>query len=434
MTPLARRKLLHWLTGAAGGTFLAPLATGLVREAYGQTAQRKRLVVFGFGNGYREADLKPVGGGNELRPILAPLEAYKDRLVVLDSMFNPHNKDLHGNGWATLTVRPGDPGGISLDRYVAKAIGGDLPFSSINQCLLGDTFGKKPHLSADGPKQEFPAEFSPVRGFKSILGGVSMPTGGVAGASDTAAIEKSVWDFVKDDVNRLERALPGPERSKLQQYITSVQELEKQLATTSVNTEVCSTLKSPDAGLHSESFPTFAPDVRKDIVEANVDLVANALICGRTAVAAYSHHGNSAAHNKYVFLGEDPNGTGDTGLHGAHHNMNASLIEKIQQFHFGLVRRLADRLAGISEGNGTMLDNTLIMVVNSGGGIHHGGWDKHIVVLLGGLGRIKTGQYLSCPGRCVSDVYVSVANAFGINTTTFGTPEHCKGPMPGLAV
>jgi hypothetical protein len=109
-------------------------------------------------------------------------------------------------------------------------------------------------------------------------------------------------------------------------------------------------------------------------------------------------------------------------------------IAKVDQHFCSLVAHLWQRLKSVPEGNGTMADNTLLVWINSGGGLHHGGHNNHAVVLLGGGGSFRTGRYLSYPAmrHCISDVYVSIAHAMGVDIKTFGDPMHCKGPLPGL--
>jgi hypothetical protein len=97
-----------------------------------------------------------------------------------------------------------------------------------------------------------------------------------------------------------------------------------------------------------------------------------------------------------------------------------------------MMARMADLLAKAPEGNGTMLDSSLLMMVNTGGGTHHRGFDKHPAVMLGG--PATGGRYLSYPEgkHCMSELYVSVANLLGAATDKFGDPKYCPGPLPGL--
>ena len=97
---------------------------------------------------------------------------------------------------------------------------------------------------------------------------------------------------------------------------------------------------------------------------------------------------------------------------------------------------MVDGLRATPEGNGTMLDNSVVMFVNTCGGAHHRGQNNHAVLLIGGAGgALKTGRYLAYPdGKyCISDAYVSLANLLDVSITTFGDPSVCKGPLPGLA-
>ena len=82
-----------------------------------------------------------------------------------------------------------------------------------------------------------------------------------------------------------------------------------------------------------------------------------------------------------------------------------------------------------------MLDNSLVMFLNTCGGTHHRGYNTHPLIFFGSAGgKLKTGRYLTYPEgkHCMSDAYVSVANMMGVPITTFGAAAHCKGALPGL--
>jgi hypothetical protein len=97
--------------------------------------------------------------------------------------------------------------------------------------------------------------------------------------------------------------------------------------------------------------------------------------------------------------------------------------------------QLLSRLSAFRDGGGSLADQTLVMWVNCGGGLHHGGSDTHPVILVGNAGgalRAGRARLLPPKAHCVSDVYVAVAAAVGAPMKSFGVPEHCKGPLPGL--
>jgi hypothetical protein len=80
-----------------------------------------------------------------------------------------------------------------------------------------------------------------------------------------------------------------------------------------------------------------------------------------------------------------------------------------------------------------MLDHSLIMLVNTGGGLHHRGFDRHPLILLGGRAG-AAGRFLDYPEgkRFKGEAYAAIAEAFGIPTEKFGDPRYCPGPLAGL--
>jgi hypothetical protein len=109
--------------------------------------------------------------------------------------------------------------------------------------------------------------------------------------------------------------------------------------------------------------------------------------------------------------------------------------QKIATWWMSQISRMVEGLAATPEGNGTMLDNSIVMFVNTCGGSHHRGQNNHAVLMIGGAGgALKGGRYLTFPEgqRCLSDVYVSLANLMDVPITTFGEASVCKGPLPGL--
>jgi hypothetical protein len=98
-----------------------------------------------------------------------------------------------------------------------------------------------------------------------------------------------------------------------------------------------------------------------------------------------------------------------------------------------MIGRLADHLAKAPEGNGTMLDSSLIMMVNTAGGVHHRGFNRHPLILLGGRAG-SGGRFVDLPEgkHFKGEAYASIANAFGVPTEKFGDPKYCPGPLAGL--
>ncbi len=431
MNSVSRRTMMRGVGLGLSASLTQTLLGGLLREVRAATPI-KRLVLFTNGNGFDVTQWKRAPGPEtvfDLPTAMAPLAPFKQDLLFLERFFNPFDRALHGNQWATLSVRPSKgtaaneyretPGGISLDRFLAKNIGKADPFPSIALGLREAATGNVLCVSADGPDMKFPAIASPVKAFASLFGG------NTAMATDprrTLARRKSLLDFVRGDVARMNAVLPGPEKAKLDQYLTSIGELQGQLEKLSALAASCAQPVTPEAALDRTNLDP-------KVVRAHNDVAFNALLCGLTRVAHVSILGMEGPHDRYGWLGDT------RGHHDQHHDKNFAMITKIDQFVMGEIAHLAGRLKATPEGNGTMLDNTLVMYVNTGGGLHHGGVYMHPVLLVGNLGgTLRTGRYLSYPFNkyCISDVFCAICNLLGVPSESFGEPSVNQGPLPGL--
>ena len=450
MHVLGRRNFLAGLGLGAGSHLLGAMFNRMLPEALGAgSAVRKRFILFTSGNGFLERffTLTSRESDFDLTPAFQPLAPWKSQLVVAHKFFNPYSRASHGNQMATLTVTEspvkesqmrGPPGGISLDRKIARAAYGADPIPSTALGCVSYRKGGTPDvalcMSADDVRVPFPAIGRPALAFQKFFGGAGQPAmpGGTPppsgeGLAGTLARNRSFVDAIADDARRMRARLAGTERAKLDQYLASLQAVERSVnerAAVQVNCKsVTPPALDPAKGAQDE---TFDPAV----LDAHIDLTVAAQQCGLTHVSHITTEGMEAPHARYTWLGQTRN------HHDDHHAYNYPILEKIAQWHISKLARTAELLAKVPEGNGTMLDNTLLMYVNCCGGVHHRGQDKHPLVFVAGKNvGMKGGRYLTYPegSHCISDAYVSIANLFlPTPIDTFGNPGVCKGPLPGL--
>ena len=441
---LGRRNFLAGL-GLGAGSVIAPLGRGLVREALGAEGPRKRLVLFTAANGMLERFWTCNARGEtdfDLTTALSPLAPYKDRLVVAHKFFNPFSKALHGNQMATLTVTEspqqaaqmrGPPGGISFDRLIAKkAYAGD-PISSTALGCVAYRDNASPEralcLSADGPRQPYPAIGSPSLAFKTYFGG-GVPMGGDTDSlAGTLGKNRGFLDLVNDDVKRLSGRLAGAEKAKLDQYLQTLAQVEKEIGQLATAQGSCKTVAGPAIDPKKGALDeTLDPEV----LDAHIDVTLAAQRCNLTHVSHVSIEGMEGPHAKYSWLGQTKN------HHDDQHAANIPILEKIVTYWMQKMFRVVDGLAKTPEGSGTMLDNSLVVFINCCGGSHHAGHAKHPLIMVAGKNvGMRGGRYLTYPeGKyCVSDAYTSIANLFlgpQDQLAKFGDPAVCKGPLPGL--
>ena len=428
MHMIGRRNFLAGLGLGVGSPLLGSIFKSMLPEALGAPTTKKRLILYTAANGFLEKFYSCASRSAtdfDLSPVFQPLAARKSQMVIMSKFFNPFSKALHGNQHATLTVKEstnpgvaqmrGPPGGISIDRFLAKQIGSGDAFSSTAS-------GRGICVSADGPGQSFPSISSPGKAFDTYFaaatGGGTM--GGGTSLESNFAKNRSFLDVLRGDIGRMNAKLAGPEKAKLDQYLESLRTLEMQLQQ-----------RAMAGGCAKGPRPTVEPGSAKlgDVLAAHTDVILAAQKCGLTRISHILFEGMEGPHIVYDWLNDPKN------HHDDHHAGDMATCQKIATWWMSQISRMVEGLAATPEGNGTMLDNSIVMFVNTCGGSHHRGQNNHAMLMIGGAGgKLKGGRYLTYPEgqHCMSDVYVSLANLMDVPITTFGEASQCKGPLPGL--
>lgn len=431
---------------ASGSVLLTALGRSLLAEAAG--IRSKRLVFVLSTNGLQAPMHIPQGLPSEpgtypmqLAPALSALEPFKQDALIMYPLTLPIQRAQHGNGWAASTmlyeIYDGEtdahlPAGPSFDRFVAPTLSAGLPNLSVNLATIWDP-NSWSHRSADGPRQAFPAEPNPLQAFKRLFGAGITPR---EGANDR---ERSLLDFVLDDTQRLSARLGSTERAKLDQYTESIRSLETQLQAAGA-AGACDTTPLPDS-LDKVQTGGRCPE---DIIDGQLAVAYQALACGLTNVVTVNFGAGEIVPFGTQF---DAINIHDLDAHTMFHNGVYDQLHEYHSYVFGKIAGLWKRLKETPEvGGGNMADDTILLYLNDMGGKHHGGWDQYVGLLLGGAGAIETDRYVRLPTtgmiapdsedpvpvHTMGEFYLGVANALGVQATTFGDPAACPGPLPQL--
>jgi hypothetical protein len=312
---------------------------------------------------------------------------------------------------------------------IARAVGKSEPFDSLT---FGYANEKKkdvlvaPAVSADGAGQPFPARWNPVTIFTELFGGAS--------ASDPAAIagqmarlrrDKSVLDALTGDITRLSGRVGPTEKRKLDQYLTSVRDVEGSLTKLVATPGQCGATKPNETAFGAYLTQGGGRSaVIGEVMSSFVDLGFIALQCGLTRVLHLSLLGAPAPENPFPWLGDND----AKGHHGQAHARNWVMLDKILGWYCGQAVRMYKMLsdAGLAQ-------SSLVTWVNLGGGSHHGGGGNHGIMMLGTLGgRFRTGRYINLGGeaRPIGDLWATIGSAMGVEMSSFGNPG--KGPISEL--
>jgi len=433
----SRRAFLGGLGVSAAAAPFLPLFNSSAQEG----SFPKRLVLLFSANGTLHENWVPSGTATDfqLGPILAPLEPFKDQLVIVDGMeqLRPGPGDGHQKGMAMLwsgsqMLEGGDfqgggnsgtvgwGGGITIDQEVANAIGTETPFQSLEFGVQTGGATVWSRQSYAGPNQPIAPEDNPTEMFDRLFGDLDI---------DTEALEKlkaerrSVIDRVKGDLELLEGKYGSDDRLKIEAHLDAIRAIEQRNEAAVPNCEV----PSLNTGIDHQANDEF-PNVSR----LQMDMLAMSLACDLTRVASLQWS-RSVSNTRMNWIGV-PDGHHDLSHLGDGDQSMVDKITAINTFYAGEVAYLLQRLAEIPEGNGSVLDNTLVVWGNElSRGNSHGRNPIPFVLAGGAGGALETGRFLQYDSVPHNRLLVSIGQAMGADVQTFGTNDPGSGGLDGFA-
>jgi hypothetical protein len=390
----------------------------------------KRFMTFHFPIGVNRAAWRPTGTEKDwaLGATQSSLAAHKGDITMLTHVDNASDKSGHSvhTGRIASLMTGGDvPNtrhamGTSADQLIAASLAGKTPFRSLElgTAILNENPNNEPgfdpvlkdHLSWSNGTP-LPKEVNPSALFDRLFGG------GAFGLDPTAAAvrrhdKQSVIDAVRDDAARLKSRIGKNDNAKLDEYLTGLRELEVRIQSTAASS--CTPGARPGPPV----------DVR-DRVKQMLDLSVLAFRCDLTRVITfgYEHTVTEQAH-PWVGVKE--------GYHiGITHNQPGAPYAAVNHWIVTQLAYLLDSLKGTIEGQGTLLDSTIVYFVSEmGEGSAHDPTDLPIIVAGGGGGRIRQGRLLDRPGQGNANLLIALMQAMDVNVTRFG--DSYTTPLPGL--
>jgi hypothetical protein len=429
---------LPMLESMAPMRLLASDATGAAK------ALPKRMAFVYVPNGANMDDWTPkrVGTDFELPFILEPLKNSQKDLLILSGLAQdkgrPHGDGAGDHARASATFLTGckarkTPGadikvGISVDQVAAQKIGSQTRLASLElgtdkarlagNCDSGYSCAYSFNISWKGESTPMPPEVDPRQVFDRLFGN------GNVGEMDEARVKrdryrKSVLDFALEDARRLKSDLGYTDRRKLDEYLTAVRELEQRIERAN----------SFAAEMPDYQRPTGIPRSYEEHLRLQYDLLALAFQTDSTRIATYimAHDGSN---RQYPFIGVR-DGHHDLSHHGGDEEKKAK-IAKINRFHATQFAYFVEKLKSIKEGDGTLLDNCMIVY---GSGLGDGNRHNHdnLPVLLAGRGggSIQSGRHLRFERETpMTNLFLSMLDRVGAPTERIGDST---GLLPQLS-
>jgi len=413
-----------------------PFLSGLPGLNAAEGKKGKRLIIMFSPNGTVPWEFWPdeaEGSPLQFKRILKPLEPFKDRLVTLRGV---HNKvggdgDRHMRGMSCLLtgteLLPGNiqggsdtpagwASGISIDqeiknflqskdetrtRFGSLEFGVAVPNRADPWTRMSYAGANQPIAPIDDPEQMLGKLYGRIKDKDSLL---------------------SIVDDVRDDLSRISKNLGAEDRVRLEEHLTLVREMEAELQRGDEDLELTHPVPEidPDIELVNDNTPRLS--------RMQIDLLVNSMANDMTRVATLQFM-RSVGQARMNWLG----------INDGHHSLshesdeNKDAVEnliKINEWFAGELAYLTKRLADTPEpgGDGSMLDNTLIVWLNELGKGNSHTLDDIPFVLIGGKAHgIKTDRALNLGGVSHNRLWLSIAQSMGHGIGSFGNAKYCEG-------
>jgi hypothetical protein len=461
---LPRRTVLKALGATVGLPFLdAMIPAGTAGRAFGRTAAASRLSMsfIYFPHGAVLDQWTPGTGpaGLELPPILAPLAPFRDQLTVVSGLENraaiaPPVHALTPATWLSCS-RPGvDVGarpdvspaardhGVTVDQLVARKLGQGMPFDSIQAAtevsggegssdrIYGDEYARTISFRADAsttghPRAiPLPMEHDPRRLFRRIFGqhelgrreAAALRSAPVVAHDGTAAASRSVLDLVRHDAADLTRKLGPRDNALLADFFDNIRTIEQRVAAFVPAAAVA----APDASGEAPTLSGHASPTRFDEhIGLMFDLIALAYQANATRVTTFMMAAE-VSQQTYDFIGV-PDSFHSLSHHG---NSPAKLarLTQVQARNTALFAQFVGKLAAMPDGEGSMLDHSLILYgSNMGNSNRHDHSELPVALLGGACGKLRGNRYLRCPQPTpLANLHLALLRKVGISAAAFG--------------
>ena len=396
---LSRRTVLK----GAGASIALPLLDAMIPASTALSATAARplpklgFVYFPHGAVMGEWTPNATGRDFELPKILEPAAKHKDSLTIVSGMRNrggesntPH-AIIAGTwlGCVAPAVSHDPKAGTTIDQLAARVIGNDTAFPSLELSTEGGTVCDPAYgcsygntISFRSPTQPLPMEYNPRKVFYRLFGQGDTEDERTAIVRETG----SILDAISGDAKSLEQKLGGHDRAMVADYLDSVREIERRVK--KMQSQGLGDVKLPDA-------PVGIPNDFEEHLKVMFEMIALAYQANLTRVSTFMM-AREVSMRTYNNLG-----ISDAFHPLSHHQNNPEKLVKlikVQNFHTKVFTGFLDRLAKTPDGDGTLLDHSLILFgSNMSNSDMHNNNPLPAALFGRAYGRIKGGQHIAMP-------------------------------------
>ena len=427
---LPRRTFLRGM----GVTIALPLLDAMVPALTKAASPVRRLGFVYTPNGATMAAWTPGGEGpalDELSPTLSPLAPFRNQTIVPTGLSQRQAESQNdGNGehsrgqtvWLSgvhpkRTEGADVQAGMTVDQIAARTIGNDTPLLSIEMaleqnylvgnCDNGYSCVYWNTISWRTPTTPLPMEVNPRVVFERMFGDGGTPQQRLAQVRE----DQSILDSVRDAITTLQRRLGVNDRMRVAEYLDSMREIERRIQVAEKQSGE-SLVELPDR-------PVGAPESYDEHAKLMFDLAALAFQADITRVFTLLL-GREQTNRPYPWLGVPE------AHHAISHHQNDPIklakAAKINVYHIELLARFAGTLRSIADGDGTLLDHSMIL---QGSGLSNSDQHSHIdlplVLVGGGAGRLRGGRHLRFPKDTpMNNLHLALLEKVGVEVERLG--------------
>ena len=424
---LPRRMFLR----GVGATIALPFLDAMVPAMSAKAKGTPRFTAVYVGNGANMLDWTPPteGVGFEFSPTLKPLEPFRNRTIVFTGLDNFPATDQGDTGGQHPRAAPAFMSsvhpkqtegadvlaGTTVDQMIAERICRNSKLSSLEVAVdRNDVVGACDHgyacsymnsMSWKTPTMPLPAETNPRFVFERLFG-----TGDTAEERQARAEEdRSILDGLSNEISKLSSKLGGYDRTKLVEYLDAIRDVEQRITKAeSYNSD----FEVPDRPVGvPATFKEYAElmfDLQVLTFQADVTRVTSFMMARENITRSYNEIGLPEAHHSMSHHGNNPEKMKD--------------FAKLNTYHMETFAYYLDKLQSIPDGDGTLLDNTVVLYGQGmSDGNTHNNYSVPVVVIGGPEKGLEGNRHLVYPkGTPLANLSMSLMEKFGVQVETFG--------------
>ncbi len=454
---LSRRSALR---GIGGASLALPLLEAMapIRSGYAQAAAPTRFLVYFTPGGTVRENWLPQGGETSFTfgPILSPLEAIKDKVLVVDGLDlkvtaeghgHPHSRGMGGvltgqplndGPYETCGGNAGFADGPSIDQVLAERLKAGKKLSSLEVAVNWPTDRRDGGKAAPtncinyaAANQAVPMSIDPRQVWDRMFKDYAQDP--AAGAGQTER-KLSILDAVGDQYRSLLPRLGKSDRLKLEEHLSRIAELERSAMTTPGMMGAGCTVPAAPAPLadanggqmgdpgSNNQYNTILDAAMPAVGKTMMDLVTMAFACDVTAVATVQWS-DSQSYNTFPWLDLNEN-------HHAYQHDHGYQPEALTKIYNWYAQQFTYMVTSLETAG--LLDETVVLWVTEISHPNSHDQSNMPFVLAGGGGALRTGRFVQYDHLAHNDLLTSLANLYGVQTAKFGKEQYCNGPLAGL--